>query len=325
MSKKWKAVADAIRSEVRLDRLEQAAEQIGGLSLQQFRDIGIQLQAELRRVNGLAVTDPEAAVKNRRELTGRLLAAANFVENRSDDDETPVLEPSASHPPLGRQDAEKIIGSSRNLRDISWLAMGLKLSRSVCRIRTEKGLGTGFVIAPGIVLTNNHVVNAVSELQSAVAEFNYEVDSDGRLRETIRYRFSPNALFHTNPALDYTVVALSGHTGLPALSEWKPLQADEHAILYPGDAVTIIQHPAGGPKKIAVGTNSVTGIFDHRLQYVTDTQPGSSGSPVFNDQWMVVAVHHAGGDLPINVRGDTRFVNEGILISSIRKDFGWPI
>ena len=30
------------------------------------------------------------------------------------------------------------------------------------------------------------------------------------------------------------------------------------------------------------------------LHYETDTAPGSSGSPVFNDQWEVVALHHSG-------------------------------
>ena len=30
------------------------------------------------------------------------------------------------------------------------------------------------------------------------------------------------------------------------------------------------------------------------LHYRTDTAPGSSGSPVFNDQWEVVALHHSG-------------------------------
>ena len=30
------------------------------------------------------------------------------------------------------------------------------------------------------------------------------------------------------------------------------------------------------------------------MHYETDTAPGSSGSPVFNDQWEVVALHHSG-------------------------------
>jgi V8-like Glu-specific endopeptidase len=33
------------------------------------------------------------------------------------------------------------------------------------------------------------------------------------------------------------------------------------------------------------------------IQYTTTTIPGSSGSPVFNDDFDVVAIHHSGGML----------------------------
>ena len=54
--------------------------------------------------------------------------------------------------------------------------------------------------------------------------------------------------------------------------------------------------------------------------------PGSSGSPVFNQNWEVIAPHHAGGDQQTNAQGDRRYVNEGILISRIKKHLGnqWP-
>jgi V8-like Glu-specific endopeptidase len=48
---------------------------------------------------------------------------------------------------------------------------------------------------------------------------------------------------------------------------------------------------------------------------VNSTIPGSSGSPVFNDAWKVIAIHHAGGELISNERGDRMFANEGILVS----------
>jgi endonuclease G len=84
-----------------------------------------------------------------------------------------------------------------------------------------------------------------------------------------------------------------------------------------GEHVSIIQHPQGGPKQVALTANQVVNIFEHRLQYTTDTMPGSSGSPVFNDDWKVIAIHHEGGNLAINRRGDTMFVNEGILMKYI--------
>ena len=59
------------------------------------------------------------------------------------------------------------------------------------------------------------------------------------------------------------------------------------------------------------------------LHYMTPTEPGNSGSPVFEvDGWGVVALHHAG----FNERGLARLggkqgnhqANEGICIQSIR-------
>ena len=61
-----------------------------------------------------------------------------------------------------------------------------------------------------------------------------------------------------------------------------------------GERVSIIQHPQGNTKQIAIRENEVIDIFSDFIHYSTDTQPGSSGSPVFNDQWQVVGLHHAG-------------------------------
>ncbi len=47
---------------------------------------------------------------------------------------------------------------------------------------------------------------------------------------------------------------------------------------------------------------------------------GSSGSPVFNDDWEVVALHHAGGMLLEPETKRRYFRNEGILISAILDD-----
>ena len=85
--------------------------------------------------------------------------------------------------------------------------------------------------------------------------------------------------------------------------------------------MNVIQHPSGGPKQIAVTNNRVLKLHDPFIHYMTDTLPGSSGSPVFLDSWRVVAIHHAGGAaVKKNARGDVIFGNEGVLVSALLSD-----
>ena len=65
-------------------------------------------------------------------------------------------------------------------------------------------------------------------------------------------------------------------------------------------------------KEIALHDNNVTYVYDRVIRYNTDTEGGSSGSPVFNDQWQLCALHHAGWK-----NADGSATNEGIRISAI--------
>jgi endonuclease G len=80
--------------------------------------------------------------------------------------------------------------------------------------------------------------------------------------------------------------------------------------------VTIIQHPRGEKKQIALRENRIVDIPGQFLHYTADTEPGSSGSLAFNDQWEPVALHHASVPAPEH-RDLGGFVNEGIRISRI--------
>jgi len=64
-----------------------------------------------------------------------------------------------------------------------------------------------------------------------------------------------------------------------------------------GDSVNIIQHPEGRLKSVLVHNSNLLHLENATeaaayMWYTSDTEPGSSGSPVFNNRWEVVALHH---------------------------------
>lgn len=218
--------------------------------------------------------------------------------------------------------AERIIHRS-DLFPIAYLEAGLIAAKSVCRISLRnhqgqiKGYGTGFLISPSLILTNNHVVDSYDTALNAVAEFNYEDDVNFMPRTIVPFRLEPERLFITDEALDFSVIAVQekGLSGARVSDfGYLPLLPMPGKILE-GEYVSIIQHPKGGPKAVTVRENEVKFLSDHFVHYASDTEPGSSGSPVFNDQWIVSALHHAGVPDPAD---PTKWIaNEGIRISSI--------
>ena len=142
---------------------------------------------------------------------------------------------------------------------------------------------------------------------ASIAEFGHQ--SNGH---AVQVALTPDRFFITNSDLDYTIVACDGApiAGVDAI----PLLRSPSTVTR-GERVNIIQHPRGRPKEIAIRHNEVIRILDSVIRYRTDTEPGSSGSPVFNDTWDLVALHHAGFADP-----GGRARNEGIRIAAIVTD-----
>jgi V8-like Glu-specific endopeptidase len=85
--------------------------------------------------------------------------------------------------------------------------------------------------------------------------------------------------------------------------------------------VFIIGHPSGGGLVFSLNDNE---LLDHgdptdfRVHYRTPTEPGSSGSPVFNGLWELIALHHAGDALMERIHGPGKYqANEGIAFRHI--------
>ena len=224
-----------------------------------------------------------------------------------------------------KENLEKIWGIN-NLRQISWMERGLNATRSVCRVIIQDNqpsrylkYATGFLIAPDLFMTNHHVISSIDEAQRAIVEFDYQLDSYRPLKTT-RYRLN-TAIFKTSKKLDYTIIGIDTRSSKVDIANWGCLDLNENACPLPGEYVNIIQHPNGGTKQIVLTANQVVKIDEVEISYTTDTMPGSSGSPVFNDLWQVVALHHAGGKFDGSL-----YLNSGILISAIKADAAglWP-
>jgi endonuclease I/V8-like Glu-specific endopeptidase len=192
---------------------------------------------------------------------------------------------------------ERVLGTN-DLIGVSFLELGLAASRSVARIHVRSGggallaYGTGFLVSPQLLLTNNHVIENTAQAAWSRAELNFEVGGGGQIKPPVSVSLDPETFFLTDPELDYTLVAIRPD---PTSAEYGWLRLiEEQGKLMVGEWVNIIQHPNGEPKQLALRENQVVDELEQFLHYRTDTAPGSSGSPVFNDQWEVVALHHSG-------------------------------
>jgi hypothetical protein len=193
------------------------------------------------------------------------------------------------------------------------------LAPAVCRLVVDVAgkstLGTGFRIGPDLLLTNWHVLHRQHDgaLATAVtAEFGYEDDGQG------------GALGATVVPCDVATIVSSKDDdwaivrAKQALADTWPIVKLSEAVAPTLDADTyIVQHPGGDRKRLGFVRNQIT-FFDNRIvHYITDTQQGSSGAPVFDAQGRLVALHHAGGR-PQEVVGKPPVKkNEGIRISRV--------
>jgi V8-like Glu-specific endopeptidase len=222
---------------------------------------------------------------------------------------------------------EKIVGDDQRLNLPDAIGRIVLAARTVAHLSTAAGAGTCFMIAENLLMTNNHMFVGDEKRQATAADadgtvmFNFEQDVNGKFAETTQYKTAPQEFFAADLDLDYAVVAVDGKPG----AEWGTLGLPGVDVKVDvGDDVSIIQHPNGGPKQIAMAGNEVAYIDDRLVQYTTDTLPGSSGSPVLDWQWRLVALHHAGGDLVEPATGNTYFRNEGIRLSAIRAQLDLP-
>lgn len=252
---------------------------------------------------------------------------------------------------LTRQQLELKIRAANPMADIVVFRHRLgEIEGRVCRVELPAGtaLGTGFLVAADLVMTNYHVIEDLhangAQPSNLCLRFDYKHAPDGvTVKAGTTYSLAADWLVdharysdldmeahpQTDPSadeLDYALLKVAGTPGKdpvggpttdpnPVPRGWvKPQKQHDFAAEKP---LFIVQHPEGSPMKVALDTDAIIGVNGNRtrVRYATNTEPGSSGSPCFNSRWEWVALHHAGD--PMYQLGKAAGFNQGIPVSAI--------
>jgi endonuclease G len=244
----------------------------------------------------------------------RLLADQSLIpimgkENRDALASGPVLEA-----PVDAQRAfERQIGG-KDTQPCWFLTRGAELRHSVGRIHIRDanrrvGWGTGFLVAPNLLLTNQHVLDSLQTARFSRVEFDYEETFIGEVLPSATFDLAPDIFFVSNPAIggkDYALVAVASRARPDSrrpdasLAEFGyNVLVREEGKLAKGELIYCIHHPEGQARQVNLHENRLTALDEPALQdlwmhYETDTEQGSSGAPLYNYEWLVVGIHHMG-------------------------------
>jgi hypothetical protein len=224
---------------------------------------------------------------------------------------------------------------------LPFLQVGLHTARSVTKLvvpkfvdgqpglingMPERHLGTGWLLSRDLLMTNHHVVSARREhepnasaadlmKQAAATSVAWDFDVDGAdpgsVTTVVRLELA-------DPVLDYAILRIPAENRPALARSTQPLAVSPQSPV----PVNIIQHPFGRAKRFGIRNNLLHAVNGPELRYFTDTEQGSSGSPVLDDRWQVVGLHRAGAPVTnVTFQGKpTAYVNVGSLWTAIAAD-----
>ena len=221
---------------------------------------------------------------------------------------------------------------------LTFFAKGLSVGKSVGRIlvpRFEDGKqcfladgkpwvmnGTAWMIARDVAITNHHVINARNSDQGAASALDFEKQACGAVLQfdyntagATPTSIGVAKLLAHDSSLDFALLSLNA--GGPEPLRIAPSRLSLDATSW--QPLNIIQHPLGGPKKIGIRSNIARTTDKDAVRYFTDTDFGSSGSPVCDDSWQVVALHRGAEHVTgVKFQGqETAYVNLGSQVQAV--------
>jgi len=221
---------------------------------------------------------------------------------------------------------ERVFGYER-FKTLTWYRTGLSRCRAVGQVETvnQDGIGTGFVVSGNslhpalpdrVFVTNSHVVpEGLPYLDALIYFRGLDIADASRGSRVVRLWWQDPS---RSPGLDATILELDSIPGsiepIPLATRLPSLDTSAPQRAY------VIGHPRGlNQPQFSLQDNLLLDYDSIHVHYRSPTEPGSSGSPVFDNDWALIALHHAGAvDTPrLNQRGGSYAANEGIRLSAI--------
>jgi len=233
---------------------------------------------------------------------------------------------------------EKVFGPD-SYNSHKWMMTGVERALGVARIGRDStiGHGTGFLLYGKalyeswgdelVLITNEHVINKDGSDNSLTPDDVVIIFE--ALNRDEEFKVSEILWSSSRHELDTTILRfeadsltrlkkLTENVKIYPLAPKLPILAEPPASPH---RIYIIGHPAGGSLQFSLQDNLLLDYQDAKVHYRTPTVGGSSGSPVFNVKWDLIALHHAGrNDMPkLNGKEGAYEANEGIWIQSVKE------
>lgn len=176
---------------------------------------------------------------------------------------------------------------------VDWRTCMERCERAICRLEAPEGdpVGSGFLVADKLVLTNMHVAEILHDRGAAGAVARFAHRTGGDPAETTALGLAAHWLGPSSPVegLDYAFLHLA------AAPQVRPIPRPAARRVGAQEVHLILHYPSGAPMKLSAGVVTGTSADPARINYAINTEPGSSGAPVFRLDWSLAALHHAGG------------------------------
>lgn len=236
---------------------------------------------------------------------------------------------------------ERVFGKERFIGFDRW-KRALDCCDAIARIEKASGagVGTGFLVrgsalhpafgdAP-VLVTNAHVIDAEGTdgaLRPADARVRFEVEARRSEQyaplavERILWTSPPGSIGATGDPLQCCDVAICALRGLDPKARVLDV-AKRPPLVSSAARAFVVGHPDGDGLQFSIADSELLDIDDagKLVHYRTPTVGGSSGSPVFDLDWNVFAVHHAGDAEAPRLHGaGTYAANEGIAVGALIK------